>query len=118
MIVDLNQVLERIRQNASPEKLGMVLTHVGIVRATSKEGKKVNGLIVEIKREKLSQVVKEIRNREGIEAVEVFVNGGRLKVGEVIMVAAVGGRFRKEVFPALEELVERIKREVIVEKEV
>ncbi|RUM43942.1 MAG: molybdenum cofactor biosynthesis protein MoaE, partial [Desulfurobacterium sp.] len=62
--------------------------------------------------------ISEIERRNGIEAVKVWINRGRLKVGDDIMVVVVAGRFRKDVLPAFEELISRIKEEVVVEREV
>jgi molybdopterin synthase catalytic subunit len=114
----LIELVRKVREKAEPDRLGMLLTHVGLVRGTSKDGRKVRGMELSADKEKLEELLREISEREGIEGVEVWVNEGNLKVGDVIMVAVVGGRFRKDVLPALEELVERIKREVVVEREV
>ncbi len=113
-----DELVERVKERSNPEKLGMVLVHVGVVRGSSKSGERIKEMELEVNREKLKEVVREIEEREGIEAVEVWINEGRLKVGEEIMVVAVGGRFRNDVLPAFEELIGRIKREVVVEKEV
>jgi molybdopterin synthase catalytic subunit len=114
----LLELIRKVKENSEPDRLGMLLTHVGLVRGTSKDGRKVRGMELSADREKLKEVVNEIKAKEGIEGVEVWINEGKLKVGDTIMVAVVGGRFRKEVLPALEELIERIKREVVVEREV
>jgi molybdopterin synthase catalytic subunit len=101
----------------SKGKAGMFLIHVGIVREFSKTGKKVKGMRVSWDREKLKEVISSVERMNGIEKVSVLINEGNLSVGDVIMVAGVSGRFRKEVIPALEKLVEEIKTKVIKEEE-
>jgi len=113
-----DELIERIKRRAKPENLGMVLVHNGTVRGSSREGREVKEMELSADREKLKEVVAEIEKREGIEAVEVWINEGRLKVGDDIMLVAVGGRFRSDVLPAFEELIGRIKREVVVEREI
>ena len=113
----IDEIVERVKERSSPENLGMVLVHVGVVRGTSKTGEKVEGMNLEWDRQTLKKLVEETEKREGIEAVEVWMNEGKLSVGETIMVVAVGGRFRTDVIPALEELVKRVKGEVVREIE-
>jgi len=114
----VEELIKRVKERSRPENLGMVLVHNGVVRGSSKAGKKVSEMELSVDREKLKEVVEEIEKREGIEAVEVWINEGRLKVGDDIMLVAVGGRFRSDVLPAFEELIGRIKKEVVVEREV
>ena len=54
---------------------------------------------------------------DGISIVRVWVNSGRLKVGDDIMYALVGGDIRPHVIAALEALVDRIKTDCITETE-
>jgi molybdopterin synthase catalytic subunit len=117
MGVSIDRWMEEILAKAKKENLGMVLVHKGVVRATSREGRPVEGMDLFYDPERLKAVVKELEGREGIEAIKVWINQGRLRVGEDIMVALVAGRYRREVLPVLEELLSRIKREVVREEE-
>jgi len=65
----------------------------------------------------LTAVVDELKARDGIESVVVKVSSGTLKPGERIMIAVVAGRYRSDVMPVLEELVSRLKGEVVEEEE-
>ena len=114
----INEIVERVKRRSNPENLGMVLVHNGVVRGSSRSGGKVSGMELSYNEEKLRQLISEIESREGIEAVEVWLNSGKLNVGDDIMVVAVAGRYRSDVLPAFEELISRIKREVVLEKEV
>ncbi len=114
----LDELIDRVVKKAKPENTGMVLTHLGLVRGTSKSGKRVVGMKLSYDREKLKSTVEEIEKKKGIEAVEVWINSGELKVGDPIMAVAIAGRFRTDVLPAFEELIEKIKKDVVVEEEI
>jgi molybdopterin synthase catalytic subunit len=111
-------MIDRVKRNSNPENLGIILVHNGVVRGSSRSGERVSEMELSFDRERLKDVVSEIEGRDGIEAVEVWINEGRLKVGDDIMVVVVAGRFRSDVLPAFEELISRIKKEVVVEKEI
>lgn len=110
--------IEEIKKNPQSKSAGMILIHNGIVRETSKEGKYVKGLKLSYNQEKLDAIIHEIRKKEGIIDIKVWINEGELKIGDDIMKVMVAGRLRTDVFPALQELVGRIKREVVYEEEI
>ncbi|SMO65192.1 molybdopterin synthase catalytic subunit [Balnearium lithotrophicum] len=114
----VDELIDKVKRNSNPENLGMILVHNGIVRESSRSGERVSEMELSFDSEKLNEVVSEIEKKDGIEAVEVWINKGRLKVGDDIMVVVVAGRFRSDVLPAFEELISRIKKEVVVEKEI
>ncbi|RUM89796.1 MAG: molybdenum cofactor biosynthesis protein MoaE [Thermovibrio sp.] len=114
----VDELIEAVKRRSNPENLGMVLVHNGLVRGTSRSGEKVVGMELSLDRERLKELISEFEKREGIEAVEVWINEGRLSVGDDIMVVIVAGRFRSDVLPALEELISKIKQEVVIEREV
>ena len=117
MAVSIDRWMKEVMAQVDPAQLGMILVHRGVVRATSKEGEPVEGMNLHYDPSKLEAVVKELQAQEGIGAIKVWINQGRLRVGEDIMVVLVAGRYRKEVLPVLQELLSRIKREVVREEE-
>ncbi|GEM_PF-89441 len=113
----IEQWIREIKERANFEDLGMFLAHHGVVRATSKDGRRIREMRLAYDRRKLADLVREMEGREGIVAVRVWINEGLLRIGDGIMYALVAGKFRTTVFPVLEELVSRIKREIVEEKE-
>lgn len=113
----IQEWLTEIKKNSNSKDLGMILIHNGLVRATSKKGKKVNGMFLSYDKNKLNELIEEMRQRDGITAIKVWINEGKLKVGDDIMLVLVAGRFRKIVIPVFEELVSKIKQEIVLEKE-
>lgn len=114
----IDEWIKEIKQHPQSESVGMILVHNGIVRATTREGKPVKGMKLSYNAEKLKDAVIEIKKRDGIVEVKVWINEGELKVGDDIMKVLVAGRIRPEVFPALQELVGKIKKEVVHEEEI
>lgn len=51
-------------------------------------------------------------------AIRVWVNQGKLKVGDDIMYLLVAGRYRTDAMPVMQELLTVIKTEVMREDEV
>jgi len=118
----MRQIIERwvkeIKGNSDFKDLGMILIHNGMVRATSKDGKAVKGMRLSYNKEKLNSLLAELSKRDGVVAVKVWINEGLLKIGDDIMYALVAGGFRTSVIPVLEELVSRIKKEIVSEEEI
>jgi molybdopterin synthase catalytic subunit len=106
-----------VKKSSDFRKLGMILVHNGVVRATSKKGSAVSGMYLTYDKEKLDSLIDEFGKREGIITVRAWINEGRLNVGDDIMYVLVAGRLRTYVMPTLEELVTRIKQEVVSEEE-
>ena len=94
-----SEVLEGLKTDAS----GSVVMHSGIVRASS-EGKGVACIEYEADvcaaEEDLSRIVSDIAARWQVQDVALCRRMGRLKPGEVILVAAVSAAHRREAFGA------------------
>ena len=114
----VEQWIKDMKMRSDFKDLGMILIHNGIVRATSKDGKPVKGMHLYYDREKLSYLLDELSKRDGIVEIKVWINEGLLKIGDDIMYALVAGKFRTSVIPVLEELVSRIKKEIVSEVEI
>jgi molybdopterin synthase catalytic subunit len=113
----IDQWIAEVKRSSDPRELGMILLHNGIVRATSKKGKSVKGMHLSYDEEKLNFLLTEFRKKDGIVAIKAWINEGTLKVGDDIMYVLVAGRLRTDVLPTFKELVSKIKREVVSEKE-
>jgi molybdopterin synthase catalytic subunit len=109
--------MKEIKGRTDFKDLGMILVHNGVVRATAKDGRPVRGMHLSYDKQKLMRLLDELRKRDGIAEMKVWINEGPLQVGDDIMYALVAGRFRTTVIPVLEELVTRIKKEIVSEKE-
>lgn len=110
--------IKEIKEKANPEELGMVLIHNGIVRGTSKDGKVIRSMRLSYDKEMLSEYINSIKKREGIVDIKVWINEGVLEIGDDIMLLLVAGRFRTDVLPVLQEVLTKIKKEIVREEEI
>ena len=114
----IEEWIAEVKRGSDFRELGMILIHNGVVRATSKDGGIVRAMSLTYDKERLNDLVDEFGKKEGIFTIRAWINEGRLNVGDDIMYVLVAGRLRKYVLPILEELVERIKQEVVSEEEI
>ncbi|MCX8032513.1 MAG: molybdenum cofactor biosynthesis protein MoaE [Thermoleophilia bacterium] len=110
--------LEEIKGSAEATRIGMCLIHNGVVRGTTRDGKPVSGMELTYDGDRLQEVIDEARSKPGVIAVKAWVNEGRLNVGDDIMYVLVAADIREHAFGALQELVQRIKTEVVRENEI
>jgi molybdopterin synthase catalytic subunit len=116
--MDINKMIDKLKMHPDFSRMGMIASHLGIVRGTSLNGREVKEIEVEFHQDKIHKIAKDAKQLPGIIEVLIETFGGRLKVGDEIMFVAVGGDIRDHVFPALVETVNRIKKEGTSKKEI
>ena len=117
--------LKEAKAHESAPRIGMYLTHNGTVRQTAKakvrfgaeDTKAVTGMLFSYDEEKVNAVIKDTYQMEGIYYIRVWLNEGELKTGDDIMYVLIGGDIRPHVIDGLQFLVDKIKKECVVEKE-
>lgn len=109
--MDLNKITQTFKEHPEYHKMGMIASHLGVVRENSLTGKMVKEIEVRFKKNIIDDIIRDIKNMKGIVHVVVEYSEGRLSVGDEIMAVVVGGDTREHVFPALIEAVDRIKKE-------
>jgi molybdopterin synthase catalytic subunit len=110
--MNLSTLVEEIKKHPEYSKVGMMLCHNGVVRATSRDGGPVSEVTVKVDRKRLAAILAEIKAMPGIVEVLAHVNEGTLLVGEDVMYVVVAGDFRENVFNAMISAVNRIKADV------
>jgi len=114
--IDINEMIERLRAHPESEKIGMIASHLGLVRGNSRDGRTVTEIQVIYSRGKIDTILKDIKDLDGIIDVLIDFREGNLKVGDEIL--AVAGDIRENVFPALIDAVNRLKNEACKKKEI
>jgi len=108
-------LLDSLRTDSS----GSIVTHLGIVRPDS-NGRKVVSIEYEAdinaSERELSNIANEILAKWGIQDIALYRRVGKLNLGDVILIAAVGAPHRKEAFEACEYAVECMRRMKSVRK--
>ncbi len=107
------------------DKIGMYLVHNGVVRKTPRalvrgnesDAKDVSGMLFSYDQDKVNQAIQRTLQREGIYYARVWLNSGKLAVGDDIMYVMIGGDIRPHVIEALQDLVGEIKSNCVEEKE-
>ena len=116
--MDLNRMIQTIKKHPDYPKMGMIASHLGVVRETSLDGRKVTCIEIGSDRNIIDNIISGIKELPGIIEVLVEISEGTLKVGDDIMAVAIGGDTREHVFPALASAVDRIKKEAGRKKEI
>ena len=121
----MDQWLAEAKASENADKCGMFLVHNGIVRSTAKaqvrEGQEMpNVAQVDFSYDAkgVETAIAEALTWDGVYYVKVWLNEGVLNVGESIMYVLIGADIRPRCIDALQNLVGKIKNELVVEKEV
>lgn len=115
---NIESALNKIKHSIDPDKLGMILIHNGVVRGTSKlNNTSIDGMILSYDKNKLKQLIKETQSKPGIAYVSIWINEGKLKIGDDIMYIIVAGDRRTNISDPFEQLIESVKNCVVKEDE-
>ncbi|GBD11440.1 Molybdopterin synthase catalytic subunit [bacterium HR23] len=110
---------EAVTRQVRDPRHGAVVTFLGTTRNET-DGRRVLYLEYEgyipMAQRKLAQVIEEARQRFGVSQVAVAHRLGRLNIGEISLVVAVGSPHRREAFSAIAYIVDRIKEDVPIWK--
>lgn len=111
--MNIPALLDETRKNPDFDKVGMILCHNGVVRATARDGRKVKGLRVAVNHGRLEQIISEQAQKPGIIDIQVnIVENRNLAVGDDIMHLIVAGDIRENVISVLKETLDAIKMQV------
>lgn len=116
-MVTLYELVEKVKREMDPAKVGMIVCHNGVVRGTSRQGEPAEYLDIDVDQATWDRVIDEMRAQPGIFAIESHLFTGRRQVGEDVMYVVVAGDIRENVFPVLEKTVNRLKKEAVRKKE-
>ena len=121
----MDQWLAEAKASENADKCGMFLVHNGIVRATAKaqvrQGEEKPAVAqVEFSYDEagVEAAIAEALTWDGVYYVKVWLNEGVLNVGESIMYVLIGADIRPRCIDALQNLVGKIKNDLVVEKEI
>ncbi len=118
--------LTEAKAHESAAKIGMYLTHNGVVRQTARaqvrdgaeDTRPVEAMDFSYDAEKLEAAVADTYRMPGIYYIKTWLAEGRLQTGDDIMYILIGGDIRPHVVDALQYLVGRIKDQCVVEEEI
>jgi len=111
--MNLISLIETIKRHPHYNRVGMILCHNGVVRGTSRDGRKVSGLKIAVDYKKLDKVIEKHKKRPGI--IEILVKiaeDKKLSVGDDVMLLVVAGDIRENVIKVLNDALDDIKSTV------
>lgn len=109
----LSELLAEIKAHPDYDQAGMVLCHNGVVRSTSRDGRKVSGLAITVDWDTLGDIIERQKQREGIVDILVAINeSNNLVVGDDVMYLVVAGDIRETVIDTLSDTLNEIKSTV------
>lgn len=111
--MNLTHMIDTIKKHPDYHRAGMILCHNGVVRDTSRDGRKVSGLILSVDHNKLRQVIEAYKRKPGIVEILVEIAENRnLSVGDDVMLLVVAGDIRENVITVLGDTLNAIKTTV------
>ena len=117
----LQDVIESVKKHSDYKKVGAMALFVGVVRGETKQGESVKSLRLEAYEEKADETLEKIctelrKTKKGITDVQIHHFTGEFELGEDLVYVLVAGGHRENVFPVLQEAVERYKNEAPIFK--
>ena len=112
-MITLDKLVDEVKTHPDFHKAGMILCHNGVVRGTSRDGRRVSGLRVSVDHEKLRQVIVENKKKPGIIEIRIEIAESKdLFIGDDVMLLVVAGDIRENVITVLKETLDAVKTTV------
>jgi len=111
--MNLISLIEIIKRHPHYDRVGIILCHNGVVRGTSRNGRRVSGLNITVDYEQLHKVIEKHKKGPGIIEILIKISENKkLAVGDDIMLLVVAGDIRENVIKVLSEAIDDIKSTV------
>jgi molybdopterin synthase catalytic subunit len=118
--INVLDVINSSKKGDNFKKAGAIALFIGVARGETPEGENVQKLTLEAYEEKantvLAKICEDLTKKPGIIDVQIHHLLGEFNVGEDLVYVLVAGSHRTDVFPVLQEAVERYKKEAPVFK--
>jgi molybdopterin synthase catalytic subunit len=120
--ITLDQIINYLSALPIYHESGALACFVGVVRedpvreSNSKVARLEYEAYADVALKRMEEIRAEIKKRPGVTEVAIHHVIDSLQVGEPSLFVVILGRHRQEVFPALAETVERVKKEVPIWK--
>ncbi|MCF8025744.1 MAG: molybdenum cofactor biosynthesis protein MoaE [Desulfobacteraceae bacterium] len=111
--MDQNRLVDRIRAHPDFHRVGMILTHHGVVRGTSRDGRGVSGVSLRVNSDQIEGLIESEKQTPGIVEILVEITEKKeLSVGDDIMLIAVAGDIRDNVLSCMARMIDSVKQTV------
>ncbi|WP_028575167.1 molybdenum cofactor biosynthesis protein MoaE [Desulfonatronovibrio hydrogenovorans] len=118
--MDISKTIADLKKEPGfSQNVGMLLVHNGVVRAWSrKDRSRVSAIEVTPDYQALEEIRKRFEKRPGIFRIVVKAARGLLKPGDDLLFIIVAGDIRENVKPVLADILDTIKRDAVVKREI
>lgn len=118
--VNLDLIIQSIKNNPQIKKAGSIHTFTGIVRDSSENGKPVIGMKIdaysELANKSINEICNELKKEKGIIDIKIIHLMGEFNLSEDIVYVVVASAHRNEGFDIINKAVEMYKKEIAVWK--
>ena len=118
--LQLSDVINSVRKRHDFKRVGAMALFIGVVRGETAMGESVQSLDFEAYEEKADEILESIcsdlKTNEGVVDVQIHHFTGKFELGDDLVYVLVAGGHRQNVFPILQEAVERYKKEAPIFK--
>jgi len=118
--ISLSTLLDAVKADQNFPRAGAVGIFIGVVRGESIRGETTEKLELEAYEEKANEILRNIcrdlKDQEGVIDVQIHHFLGEFDIGEDLVYVIVAGAHRHNVFPVLQQAVERYKKEAPIFK--
>lgn len=118
--LSLSDLLGSVKKDPDYNRVGAIAVFIGVVRGETKQGQPVKRLELEAYEEQadsvLEKICRDLKSKKGVANVQIHHFTGEFEQGEDLVYVLVTGGHRQNVFPVLQEAVERYKNEVPIFK--
>ncbi len=118
--MDISQTIKELKNKPDfAENVGMILIHNGTVRSWSRGDRaKVSTLEVTPDYARIEALRQEYLQHEGIFDIIIEAFSGTFQPGDDLLYIIVAGDLRENIKPVLSDLLDRVKAEAVMKKEI
>ncbi|MGM0417676.1 MAG: molybdenum cofactor biosynthesis protein MoaE [Thermodesulfobacteriota bacterium] len=117
--MELEALIKEIKKNKDIGKAGMILTHTGLVRQTSREGRQVQKLKIDPDFEIIEKIIEKNKKMPGIIDIKYYMHEkGVMSVGDELMHIVVAGDIRENTIEALTKTLNEIKKSAVAKEHI
>lgn len=113
--INLLSIIAELNPSNLPEDVGAIMIFIGVVKAIGKDNKRVVKLEIESYKEHadvvIQKICEEVKEKYNVSFVKIYHLIGSFNIGEPLVFVIVASRSRKEAILALQEAIERYKKE-------
>ena len=110
----IDTLIKELKNNPEISKAGMILTHTGIVRNTSRDGKPIKTLEIDPDFSIIDTIINSNKKLPGIIDIKIYMHEkATLNIGDDIMHIAIAGDIRENTIYAMTKTLNEIKEKAV-----